>query len=73
MGFRFTRKLDRQAQLQSMTARDRVLSLNPALQNVFAKNHGMGKTAVEETSKGVWRLVELAEGEGVKIIPTNGE
>lgn len=65
--------LDRQAQLQSMTARDRVLSLNPALQNVFAKTHGMGKTDIQETEKGVWRLVELAEGEGLKILPTNGE
>jgi len=65
--------LDRQAQLQSMSARDRVLSLNPALQQAFAKKEGLGKTAVEETSKGVWKLVELAEGEGLNIKPQNGE
>jgi len=33
----------------------------------------MGKTDIQETEKGVWRLVELAEGEGLKILPTNGE
>lgn len=65
--------LERQHILASMPERDRVLSLNSALRDQFAKNQGMGKTSVEETTKGVWKLVELAETTGVKIIPTNGE
>lgn len=65
--------IDDQAKMASMSARDRTLSLNPALRDVFGKQQGMKKTDVQETSKGVWRLVELAETEGLLIKPTNGE
>lgn len=65
--------LDAQARMASMSARDRVLALNPALRDVFGKQHGMGKTDVQETSKGVWRLVELAVDDGLNIKPRNGD